>query len=103
MVFLAIGIPLFLITTLIGISTLSIQQGIGGLPLAQLSLFNGIAWIISIVFLAKGISEYKKNKIQKQIDHEKIQYQTKLKQDDEIQKLKDKVEKLEKRDDGNNV
>jgi len=97
MVSLAIGgIPLFILTTLIGISTLSIQQGIGGIPLAQLSVINGVAWIISIVMIAKGVSEYRKNKIQEKIHQEKIQYQNKLKQDDEIKKLKDKVEELEK-------
>ena len=95
MVFLAIGVPLFIITTLIGISALSIQQGIGGIPLAHLSIINGVAWIISIIMIGKGISEYRKNKTKQQIKQEKIQWKRKQEQDKEIQELKDKVKKLE--------
>ena len=97
---LGIGIILFIITTVLGAllltescgycdnATISFQK--------QMTVVNGIIWIVSIVIIAKGASEYRKNKLQEQIKQEKIQFNSKKQQDDEIQKLKEKVEELEK-------
>jgi len=93
MVYLTIAIPLLIITTILGIIFLG-NWGMMWVP-SSLTVINGIGWIAGIVLLFKGISVNHNNKEIRQLEQEKAQWKLKQQQDEEIKKLKEKIEQLE--------
>ena len=100
MILLATGIPLVILTTIFGIGLL--LEDCGACPNETIQMQRYImivnfgAWILAIILVIKGLKQKRKSKQQEQINQDKIRYNAKKQQDDEIQKLKDKVKELEK-------
>jgi hypothetical protein len=101
------GLVLLIPSTIFGIIVMGMQWTLTPIPFPipsnQISIMNFGVWIVGIVLLLKGIgvdqkkeSNEKKRRTEEQIKFEKQEYEKKLNQDEEIQKLKDKVEELEK-------
>ena len=101
MVFLAIGIPLLIVTVILGIALLSDMNCSACsneiIQLHKYAMFiNFGAWILAIILVIKGLKKRRESKQHEQINQEKIRYNSKKQQDEEIKNLKEKIEVLEK-------